>query len=134
MGPSSVSDLTRTAHAFTYARPSSLTASGAGQALDLETAGGLTPAGADAHPQFFTGFLSAPQAPARALLAVADVASARYQEPAQRRALLAGLKGLRGELRSSRWERWGARPPTAALLDVLSGHLRRNEEVPAAGN
>ncbi|MFB6561195.1 DUF6493 family protein [Streptomyces sp. NPDC056400] len=81
----------------------------------------------------------------------------RPLEPVQRRALLAGLKELRGELRSSRWERWEDRnrvnpalvvagagcitgaaaaatwigaadlrrwrrqPPTAALLDVLSG-------------
>lgn len=79
--------MTRSAHAFAYARAFSLTVAETGQVLGLETAGGLTPAGADAHPHFFAGFLSAPRAAARALLAVADVAAARYH----RRSLRASL-------------------------------------------
>lgn len=79
VAPPSVQDMTRTAHTFAYAGSSSLTTvAGAGRALGLETANGLTPAGTEAHPQFFAGFLSSPQAAARALLAVADVAAARY--------------------------------------------------------
>lgn len=39
-------------------------------------------------------------------------------EPAQRRALLAGLKELRRELRSSRWERWEDRNRTNPALVV----------------
>ncbi|MFK0170437.1 SWIM zinc finger family protein [Streptomyces sp. NPDC090306] len=70
--------MTRTAHTFAYAGASAITGSGAGRSLGLETAGGLTPVGAEAHPRFFTGFLSEPQAAARGLLAVADVAAARY--------------------------------------------------------
>lgn len=70
--------MTRTAHTFAYAGSSTLTGSGAGRSLGLETAGGTTPAGAEAHPRFFAGFLGEPQAAARGLLAVADVAAARY--------------------------------------------------------
>ncbi|MEV7417590.1 SWIM zinc finger family protein [Streptomyces sp. NPDC089919] len=70
--------MTRTAHTFAYAGASALSGTGSERLLGLETAGGLTPAGAEAHPQFFAGFLSEPQAAARGLLAVADVAAARY--------------------------------------------------------
>ncbi|MEV7479513.1 SWIM zinc finger family protein [Streptomyces halstedii] len=77
--------MTRSVQALAYSRASALETSGAGgQLLGLETAGGLTPRGAEAHPRFFTGFLTSPGIAARGLLAVADVASARYyrQTPA----------------------------------------------------
>lgn len=53
----------------------------AGRTLALETSGGATPAGEVANPRFFSGFLTAPAAAATALLAVADVAAARYYRP-----------------------------------------------------
>ncbi|MFJ5552199.1 SWIM zinc finger family protein [Streptomyces sp. NPDC093225] len=79
--------MTRSAHTFAYAGSSALTGSGTHRLLGLETAGGLTPAGAEAHPRFFAGFLSEPRAAARALLAVADVAGARYFRRTERASL-----------------------------------------------
>jgi hypothetical protein len=72
--------MTRSVQALAYSRPSVLESSQAGQLLGLETAGGLTPRGAEPHPRFFTGFLASPRVAARGLLAVADVASARYYQ------------------------------------------------------
>ncbi|MFF0474626.1 SWIM zinc finger family protein [Streptomyces sp. NPDC004284] len=73
--------MTRSVQALAYPRPSALESTGSGRLLGLETAGGLTPAGAEAHPRFFSGFLTSPQIAARGLLAVADVAAARYDRP-----------------------------------------------------
>ncbi|MET7369227.1 SWIM zinc finger family protein [Streptomyces sp. NPDC005566] len=72
--------MTRTVQALAYSRPSVLESSQAGRLLGLETAGGLTPRGAEANPRFFSGFLTSPRIAARGLLAVADVASARYYQ------------------------------------------------------
>ncbi|MFJ3520542.1 hypothetical protein [Streptomyces sp. NPDC090131] len=113
--------MTRTAHTFAYARPSSLTAADAGQALNLETASGLTPTGADAHPQFFAGFLSAPQAAARALLAVADVAAARYYQRTLRASLDPVVTGNGDRLR---FESFSGCCGVYARLDVLPDGLR----------
>ncbi|MFS8197303.1 SWIM zinc finger family protein [Streptomyces sp. CWNU-52B] len=63
---------------YSYLRPSAVHDSTAGRLLALETSGGATPAGEVANPRFFSGFLTAPAAAATALLAVADVAAARY--------------------------------------------------------
>ncbi|MFD5623126.1 SWIM zinc finger family protein [Streptomyces yangpuensis] len=79
--------MSRSIQALAYARPSALTTEGGAGLLGLETSGGLTPAGREAHPQFFAGFLSAPQAAARGLLAVADVAAARYHQRTLRASL-----------------------------------------------
>ncbi|MEU8776978.1 SWIM zinc finger family protein [Streptomyces sp. NPDC048606] len=113
--------MTRIAHTFAYARPSSLTTAGAGQALNLETAGGLTPTGADAHPRFFAGFLSAPQAAARALLAVADVAAARYYRRTLRASLDPVVTGNGDRLR---FESFSGCCGVYARLDVLPEGLR----------
>lgn len=113
--------MTRTAHTFAYTRPSSLTSAPAGQALNLETAGGLTPTGADAHPQFFSGFLGAPQAAARALLAVADVASARYYQRTLRASLDPVVTGNGDRLR---FESFSGCCGVYARLDVLPEGLR----------
>ncbi|MFJ4740674.1 SWIM zinc finger family protein [Streptomyces sp. NPDC088775] len=72
--------MTRSVQALAYARPSALESSQAGPLLGLETAGGLTPRGAEPHPRFFSGFLTSPDVAARGLLAVADVASTRYYQ------------------------------------------------------
>jgi hypothetical protein len=66
---------------YAYLRPSAVRESAAGRVLALETSGGATPAGEAAHPRFFDGFLTAPAAAAAGLLAVADVAAARYYRP-----------------------------------------------------
>ncbi|MFD7502269.1 SWIM zinc finger family protein [Streptomyces sp. NPDC059850] len=63
---------------YSYLRPSAVHDSATGRSLALETSGGATPAGEAANPHFFSGFLTAPAAAATALLAVADVAAARY--------------------------------------------------------
>ncbi|MDT0380100.1 SWIM zinc finger family protein [Streptomyces sp. DSM 42041] len=72
--------MTRTTQAYAYLRASSVRSGPAGGLLGLETSGGLTPRGTEAHPGFFRGFLTHPQAAAHALLAVADVAAARYYQ------------------------------------------------------
>ncbi|MFF3216868.1 SWIM zinc finger family protein [Streptomyces sp. NPDC002886] len=113
--------MTRTAHTLAYVRPSSLTSAATGQSLGLETAGGLTPAGAEANPQFFAGFLSAPQAAARALLAVADVAAARYHRRALRASLDPVVTGNGDRLR---FESFSGCCGVYARLDVLPEGLR----------
>jgi hypothetical protein len=113
--------MTRTAHTFAYAQSSSLTADERGQSLGLETSGGLTPAGAEAHPQFFAGFLSAPQAAARALLAVADVAAARYYRRTLRASLDPVVTGNGDRLR---FESFSGCCGVYARLDVLPDGLR----------
>ncbi|MFB7272355.1 SWIM zinc finger family protein [Streptomyces sp. NPDC056244] len=72
--------MTRSVQALAYSRPSALESAPGGRLLGLETSGGLTPAGAQAHPRFFSGFLASPRAAARGLLAVADVAGALYYQ------------------------------------------------------
>ncbi|WP_326812227.1 SWIM zinc finger domain-containing protein [Streptomyces scopuliridis] len=79
--------MTRSVQAFAYSRPSALESARGGRLLGLETSGGLTPTGAEAHPRFFSGFLSSPRAAARGLLAVADVAGARYYRQVPRASL-----------------------------------------------
>lgn len=56
---------------YAYAGPSALTAAG----LALQTSGGC-----GAHPRFFDGFMTTPQTVALGLLAVAEVARARYHQ------------------------------------------------------
>ncbi|MDH6123469.1 SWIM zinc finger family protein [Kitasatospora sp. GP82] len=71
--------MTQAAHIYSYLR-SSVLDDRRGR-LGLETSGGATPFGEAAHPRFFEGMLTAPSAAAAALLAVADVAAARYFQP-----------------------------------------------------
>ncbi|WP_055554135.1 SWIM zinc finger family protein [Streptomyces sp. NBRC 110028] len=73
--------MTRTAQTYAYLRPSAVRSTAEGRSLGLETSGGSTPAGGEAHPRFFRGFLTHPQAAAAGLLCVADVAAARYYQP-----------------------------------------------------
>ncbi|MET9483915.1 SWIM zinc finger family protein [Streptomyces sp. NPDC006638] len=72
--------MTRSTQALAYSRPSALATAPGGRLLGLETSGGVTPLGAEAHPGFFSGLLTSPRAAARGLLAVADVAGARYYQ------------------------------------------------------
>ena len=70
--------MTTSAQMYGYVRASSLGANGL---LDLQTSGGVTTAGPAAHPRFFSGFLGEAEPAAAALLAVANVAQARYWRP-----------------------------------------------------
>ena len=67
---------------YVYRRPSAVRGSGSTRTLALETSGGAAPAGVAAHPRFFDGFLTAPVAAAAAILTVADVAAARFDQSA----------------------------------------------------
>ncbi|MGF7238943.1 MAG: SWIM zinc finger family protein, partial [Frankia sp.] len=73
--------MTQAAQTYTYLRPSTMHRTAAGGTLSLQTSGGATPAGREAHPSFFRGFLTSPQIAAAGLLCVADVAAARYYQP-----------------------------------------------------
>ncbi|MFG2296045.1 SWIM zinc finger family protein [Streptomyces sp. NPDC048603] len=108
--------MNRSVQALAYVRPSALS----GQQLGLETAGGTTPVGAEAHPQFFAGFLASPQAAAHGLLAVADVAAARYYQ----RNLAASLDPVvTGNGDRLRFESFSGCCGVYARLDVLQEGL-----------
>ncbi|MFF4649248.1 SWIM zinc finger family protein [Streptomyces sp. NPDC001380] len=112
--------MTQAAQAYAYLRPSALHRSAAGSSLALETAGGATPAGAAAHPRFFDGFLTRPGAAAAALLAVADVAAARYYQPLLAASLDPVVTGSGDRLR---FESFSGCCGVHARLDVLTGGL-----------
>ncbi|WP_176604680.1 hypothetical protein [Streptomyces lycii] len=74
--------MTSLIQSYAYLHASAVRESAAGRSLALETSGGASPAGAEANPLFFNGFLTAPSAAAAAaLLAVAGVAAGRYHRP-----------------------------------------------------
>ncbi|WP_406448092.1 SWIM zinc finger domain-containing protein [Streptomyces sp. NBC_00876] len=112
--------MTRSVLALAYSRPSALEPSQAGQLLGLETAGGLTPRGAEPHPRFFDGFLASPQIASRGLLAVADVAATRYYQPAARASLDPVVTGNGDRLR---FESFSGCCGVYARLDVLEEGL-----------
>ncbi|MGW1653822.1 SWIM zinc finger family protein [Streptomyces atratus] len=112
--------MTRSVQALAYARPSALESSQTGQLLGLETAGGHTPRGAEPRPRFFSGFLTSPRIAARGLLAVADVASARYYQ----RTLPASLDPVvTGNGDRLRFESFSGCCGVYARLDVLRDGL-----------
>ncbi len=120
VGGSTVVSMTRSVQALAYARPSSLESTASGRLLGLETAGGLTPHGAEAHPRFFAGFLAAPQIAARGLLAVADVAAARYHQRTRPGSLDPVVTGNGDRLRFESFSGCGG---VYARLDVLDEGL-----------
>ncbi|MGW7577654.1 SWIM zinc finger family protein [Streptomyces sp. NPDC054765] len=73
--------MTQAAQTYAYLRPSAVHRTAEGGTLSLQTSGGATPAGQQAHPSFFHGFLTGPQIAAAGLLCVADIAAARYYQP-----------------------------------------------------
>ncbi|WP_431681758.1 SWIM zinc finger family protein [Kitasatospora sp. KL5] len=79
--------MTQAVQTYAYLRSSAVQESTAGRSLALETSGGAGPLGTAANPRFFSGFLTSPGAAAAALLAVADVAAARYYQPLLRASL-----------------------------------------------
>ncbi|MET8508844.1 SWIM zinc finger family protein [Streptomyces sp. NPDC004787] len=112
--------MTRSLTALAYARPSALETAGSGRSLGLETSGGRTPRGAEARPRFFSGFLSSPQVAARGLLAVADVAAARYHQRMRPGSLDPVVTGNGDRLRFESFSGCGG---VYARLDVLSAGL-----------
>lgn len=101
----------------TFASRSTLTDTGEGSQLDLATALGATPGGLVDHPVFFSGFLARPDVAAAGLLAVADVAMARYADPERRAANLDPLVTASGD--RLRFESFSACNGVHARFDLL---------------
>ncbi|MGX2998486.1 SWIM zinc finger family protein [Streptomyces sp. JNUCC 64] len=116
--------MTRSLHALAYARPSSLESVPGGRLLGLETSQGATPSGREAHPRFFSGFLTEPRIASAALLAVADVAAARYYQPQALASLDPVVTGNGDRLRFESFSGCGG---VYARLDVLSPGLDGGE-------
>ncbi|SDN63929.1 SWIM zinc finger family protein [Actinacidiphila guanduensis] len=112
--------MTRTAQTYAYLRPSAVRGTAEGQSIGLETSGGATPAGWEAHPRFFSGFLTHPEATAAGLLCVADVAAARYYQPRPDRWRDPVVTGNGDRLR---FESFSACCGVYARLDVLGDAL-----------
>ncbi|MFF8595937.1 SWIM zinc finger family protein [Streptomyces sp. NPDC015220] len=116
--------MTRSLQAVTYCRPSVLESAADGRRLGLETSRGATPAGVEDHPRFFSGFLTTPRAAAAGLLAVADVAAARYYQPQLRASLDPVVTGNGDRLR---FESFSGCCGVYARLDVLRSGLDGGE-------
>ncbi|MEW1909116.1 SWIM zinc finger family protein [Kitasatospora sp. NPDC085895] len=112
--------MTQAVQTYAYLRPSAVHQNTAGRTLALETSGGAGPLGATANPRFFSGFLTSPAAAAAALLAVADVAAARYYQP-QLRASLDPVVTAGGD--RLRFESFSGCCGVHARLDVLADGL-----------
>ncbi|MFE5212067.1 SWIM zinc finger family protein [Streptomyces sp. NPDC056600] len=112
--------MTRSLQAVAYARPSALRSTAEGRLLGLETSRGATPTGVQDHPGFFSGFLTHPQAASAGLLAVADVAAARYHQPQARASLDPVVTGNGDRLR---FESFSGCCGVYARLDVLDDGL-----------
>jgi len=108
--------MSSTVQSFTYLRPSALDVGADAQSLGLQTSGGLTSHGLTPFPRFFSGFLTAPAAAACGLLAVADVAAARYHRPPLPGSLDPVVTGNGDRLR---FESFSACCGVHARLDVL---------------
>ncbi|MGV9409681.1 SWIM zinc finger family protein [Nocardia sp. NPDC003693] len=109
-------------HSLTYLRPSGLDRSGGRDLLGLQTSGGRTPAGEVANPTFFQGFLARPELAAAGLLAVADVAAARYYDPRRTGSSLLDPV-VTGNGDRLRFESFSACCGVHARLDVLDAGL-----------
>lgn len=116
--------MTRSLQAVAYCRPSVLESAADGQRLGLETSRGATPSGVEDHPRFFAGFLTAPQVASAGLLAVADVAAARYYQRQLRASLDPVVTGNGDRLR---FESFSGCCGVYARLDVLEPGLDGGE-------
>lgn len=110
-----------------YRAPSTLSESGEGSLLALETALGLTPTGLVDRPHFFTGLLARPEVAAAGLLAVADVAASRYFDAGlmQRLASLDPVVTASGD--RLRFESFSACNGVYARLDLLGDGIDSGE-------
>ncbi|MDH6221408.1 SWIM zinc finger family protein [Streptomyces pseudovenezuelae] len=116
--------MTRSVQAVAYRRPSALESAAGEQRLGLETSRGATPTGVEDHPRFFTGFLTSPQVASAGLLAVADVAAARYYQRLLRASLDPVVTGNGDRLRFESFSGCGG---VYARLDVLAPGLDGGE-------
>ncbi|WP_078508646.1 SWIM zinc finger family protein [Streptomyces zinciresistens] len=116
--------MTRSLQAVAYCRSSVLESSADGQRLGLETSQGATPSGVQDHPRFFAGFLTSPQIASAGLLAVADVAAARYYQQQLRASLDPVVTGNGDRLR---FESFSGCCGVYARLDVLEPGLDGGE-------
>ncbi|MGW3286657.1 SWIM zinc finger family protein [Streptomyces sp. NPDC001002] len=116
--------MTRSLQAVAYRRPSALESAAGERRLGLETSRGATPTGVEDHPRFFTGFLTSPQVAAAGLLAVADVAAARYYQRLLRASLDPVVTGNGDRLRFESFSGCGG---VYARLDVLAPGLDGGE-------
>ncbi|MFD2415226.1 SWIM zinc finger family protein [Amycolatopsis pigmentata] len=117
--------MSRLTHTVQYSRPSAVRPGIDGtRSLDLATSGGSTSRGRPAHPRFYSGFLTEPAAAAAAVLAVADVASARYDRRDLSRFLDPVVTGNGDRLR---WESFSACCGVYARLDLLREGLDGDE-------
>ncbi|MEV6104295.1 SWIM zinc finger family protein [Streptomyces sp. NPDC051940] len=116
--------MTTSAMTLAYQRASALEPGPRGGLLGLQTAGGAGPRGALGNPQFFSGFLAQPRPAAAGLLAVADVAAARYYQP-ERRGLLDPVVTGNGD--RLRFESFSGCCGVHARLDVLTEGLEGRE-------
>ncbi|MGW0883311.1 SWIM zinc finger family protein [Streptomyces sp. NPDC002671] len=116
--------MTRSLQAVAYRQPSVLRSGADGRLLGLETSRGATPTGTQDHPRFFAGFLTSPQVAAAGLLAVADVAAARYYQPQLRASLDPVVTGNGDRLRFESFSGCGG---VYARLDVLTPGLDGGE-------
>ena len=108
--------MTNAMQSLTYLRPSALGRDG----LALQTSGGVSERAKAAHPRFFTGFLTAPEATAVGLLAVAEVARTRYFQPLSAASLDPVVTGSRDRLR---FESFSGCCGVYARMDVLEAGL-----------
>ncbi|MFI9831319.1 SWIM zinc finger family protein [Streptomyces sp. NPDC051913] len=116
--------MTRSLQAVAYHRPSVLESATGAQRLGLETSRGATPSGPTDHPRFFTGFLTSPQVTSAGLLAVADVAAARYYQRQLRASLDPVVTGNGDRLRFESFSGCGG---VYARLDILEAGLDGGE-------
>ncbi|MFE5892940.1 SWIM zinc finger family protein [Streptomyces sp. NPDC056462] len=116
--------MTRSLQAVAYCQPSVLESAADGQRLGLETSRGATPSGVEDHPRFFAGFLTSPQVASAGLLAVADVAAARYYQQQLRASLDPVVTGNGDRLR---FESFSGCCGVYARLDVLESGLDGGE-------
>lgn len=114
-----------TEQTYSYLRPSAVTFADGRTDVLLATSGGVTSAGAAAHPAFFDGFLGHPEQTAAALLAVAKVARTRFYTPPGM--LAAILRNADPVVTSNgdrlRFESFSACCGVYARLDLLPGAL-----------
>jgi hypothetical protein len=106
------------AHSYTY-RARSVADPVTGR-VGLETSGGVTTNGRVTHPRFFTGFVAGAEPAAIGLLAVANVAGARYYNP-QLSALRDPVVTCGGD--RLRFESFSGCCGVYARLDLLPGAL-----------
>lgn len=107
-------------HSYAYMKNSTIV----DDRIGLETSGGRTARGRAAHPHFFAGFLTTPRVAAAGLLAIADVAAARYYQPLLKASLDPVVTGNGDRLRFESFSGCGG---VYARLDVLADGLDGGE-------